>query len=255
MKGRNDSFVPDPFALLSAAMLASIAALSLGFCPAAAAQPASGDLQQRLLAQAKSSRAEDFAFTRTVHSQSDFGEKKNEVVRVERFDPSKPAEDRWTLVSVDGAPPTEDAAKKYRSESAKRVVPGYWRLAAYFGTPAQTRTDSRGRTVFEFRKIPSGTVTVMDSDVSDDATIEATVGDAGGVPFVEEVRVTVKPTRIKLVMKIESYTAVGKYRMGPEGKPEILEQTSDMAGSGMGQSGHVHTVSTYSDIRLVGNSR
>src|SRR5262249_11465098 len=149
------------------------------------------------------------------------------------------------LVSVNGAPPPEDDLKRYRSGSAKRRVPGYSRLSGYFGTPATVSTDAKGRTVFRFAALPKTTVVVMDSDVSSDASAEASVAGAGGVPFVEEVRTTVKPTRIKLVAKLEKYEAIGRYGLGPEGKPLLLEQTSDVAGSGLGQEGKVHTVSTY----------
>ena len=34
-------------------------------------------------------------------------------------------------------------------------------------------------------------------------------------------------------------------------KPLLMEQNSEMSGSGMGQEGHVHTVVTYSDYRAV----
>ena len=49
---------------------------------------------------------------------------------VERFDPTKPVEARWTLISVDDAAPSADDLKEFRKESAKRPVPGYcaWRI-------------------------------------------------------------------------------------------------------------------------------
>lgn len=57
--------------------------------------------------------------------------------------------------------------------------------------------------------------------------------------------------RIKLLMKLEAFESNGRYRIGPEGKPLLMEQTSDMSGSGMGQQGKFHTVATYSDYRAV----
>jgi len=95
----------------------------------------------------------------------------------------------------------------------------------------------------------------MDSDVSQNATVDASVGDANGVPFAEQTYVTVKPMRIKLLMKLERYESTARYRIGSEGKPLLVEQTADMTGSGMGQEGRGHTVATYSDYRLVGNQR
>ncbi len=52
-------------------------------------------------------------------------------------------------------------------------------------------------------------------------------------------------------MKLEAFESNGRYRIGPEGKPLLMEQTSDMSGSGMGQQGKFHTVATYSDYRAV----
>ena len=130
-------------------------------------------------------------------------------------------------------------------------MPGYYRLAGYFGSAATTSTDSRGRTVFHFAALPKDTVKVMDSDVSQNATAEASVGEANGVPFVEQLHVSVRPMRLKLIAKLESYEYTARFRMGPEGKPLLMEQNSEMSGSGMGQEGHVHTVVTYSDYRAV----
>jgi hypothetical protein len=109
--------------------------------------------------------------------------------------------------------------------------------------------------VFHFNALPKDIVKVMDSDVSQNATADASVSEADGVPFVEQLHVTVRPMRIKLIAKLESYEFTARYRVGPEGKPLLMEQTTDMSGSGMGQEGKVHTVVTYYDYRAVGNKR
>ena len=57
--------------------------------------------------------------------------------------------------------------------------------------------------------------------------------------------------RMKLIMKLDKYEFSARYRIGPEGKPLLVEQTTDMSGSGMGQEGRSHTVVTYSDYRAV----
>src|SRR5262245_35458778 len=255
METRTESPFSIPFPVLGGSVLAA----ALVFGPAGAAsvfaQSAASELQQRVLAQAKSMSPDDYAFTRTVRSDSTYGGKDEHRVTVEQYDPARPPERRWTLVSVDGAPPSEEELKRYSAASPTRRVPGYYRLAGYFGTGATVSTDPRGRTVLHFGALPKDAVVVMDSDVSEDAVVDASVADAGGTPFVEEVRVTVKPTRIKLVAKLQKYEAVGRYRLGPEGKPLLVEQTSDVAGSGLGQEGKVHTVSTYSDYRFVRNTR
>jgi hypothetical protein len=237
------------------AMAAGIAIACLALSHPAAAEPAADELKARLLAQARAVTPEDYAFARTVRSESTSGGKTEKHVSVETFDPTKPAESRWTLLTIDGSPPSEEVLRKFRTDSAKRRVSGYGRLAAYLGAPATTSKDAEGRTVFHFAALPKGTVTVMDSDVSEDARADAVVGEAGGVPFVEELRVAVKPTRLKLVMKLRRYETVGRYHMGPEGKPMLAELTSDMSGSGLGVDAEIHSVATYSDYRVVGGRR
>ena len=231
--------------------LTILAMLSLSSGPAAFAQQNEGDLKQRILSQAKSVGADDYAFTRTIRSEPTAKGKTETTLTVDKYDPTKSGDARWTLVSVDGAPPSADALSKYRKETPKRRVPGYHRLANYFAGPVTTASDSRGRTVFRFASLPKESVLVFNSDLSHNTTAEASVGDANGVPFVEQVRLSIKPTRIKLIMKLQHYESTSRFRMGPDGKPVLAEQVADVTGSGMGQEGQLHQVITYSDYRAV----
>jgi hypothetical protein len=219
------------------------------------AQNKPDELKQRILSQTQSLSADDYAFTRTIKSDSVSNGKTEQHVNIDKFDPTKSGDARWTLVSRDGAPPSADVLSQYKKDAPKRRVPGYYRLAGYFGSAATASTDSRGRTVFHFAALPKDIVKVMDSDVSQNATADATVSETDGTAFVEQLHVTVRPTRIKLIAKLDSYEFTAHYRVGPEGKPLLMEQTTDMAGSGMGQEGKVHTVVTYYDYRAVGNKR
>jgi len=231
--------------------LAIIGILCLGSGVAALGEASPDELKQRILAQTQSISPDDYAFTRTIRSDGVSNGKSEKKVRVEKFDPTKPAEARWTLVSVDGAAPSADDLDRFRKDAPKRRMPGYYRLAGYFGSTATASADSRGRTVFHFAALPKDTVKVMDSDVSGNATAEATLGEADGVQFVEQIHLSVRPMRIKLIAKLNSYEYTARFRMGPEGKPLLMEQNSEMSGSGMGQEGHGHTVVTYSDYRAV----
>ena len=227
------------------------ALLCLGLISTAAAQQNTDELKQRVLAQAQSLSPDDYAFTRTIRSETNSKGKIEKKVTVEKFDPTKPADARWTLVTIDGAAPSADQLKNYQKEAAKRrVVPGYHRLAAYFGSPA-TATESGGKTVFRFASLPKGSISVLDSDISHNATAEASVAEANEMPFAEQVRFTVKPMRVKLLMKIDRLENVARYRIGPGGKPVLAESTSDMAGSGLGQEGTMRNTTTYSDYRAV----
>src|SRR6266403_971729 len=224
-----------------------MAMLGLALTVTILAQNNSDELKQRILAQTRSISPDDYAFTRTIHSDGTSNGKAEKKVRIEKFDPTKPAEVRWTLVSVDGAPPSADELDRFKKDAPKRRMPGYYRLAGYFGSSATASTDSHGRTVFHFSALPKDTVKVMDSDVTQNATAEASVSEASGVQFVEQLHVSVRPMRLKLIAKLESYEYTARFRVGPEGKPLLMEQISEMSGSGMGQEGHGHTVVTYSD--------
>ena len=213
------------------------------------AEDKTNDLKQRVLTQAQNTGPDDYAFTRTSRTESTSSGKTETHTVVEKYDPTKSGDGRWSLVSVDGAAPAADALSKYKKETPKRRVPGYYRLAKYFAANATTSTDSRGRTVFHFDSLPKDSAVVMDSDVSSNTSADVTVGEANGTAFAEHVRLAVKPMRLKLIMKLERYESTARYRLGADGKPQLVEHVADMAGSGLGQEGKAHTVITYSDYR------
>ncbi len=228
-----------------------IALLSLSAAATAVAQQNNDQLKQRVLAQAQSLSPEDYAFTRTIRSDTNSNGKAEKKVTIEKFDPTKSADARWTLVSIDGAPPSAEQLKSHQKEAAKRAtVPGYHRVGAYFGMPA-TASESGGKTVFRFASLPKGSISILGTDVSHNASAEATVSEANGAALVEQVRITVKPMRVKLVMKLDRLENIARYRIGAGGKPFLMESTSDMSGSGMGQEGTMRNTTTYSDYRAV----
>ena len=227
------------------------AAILLATISTSHGQNKSDDVKQRIIAQAQSVSADDYAFTRTIRSEANANGKNETTIMVDKYDPTKSGDARWSLVSVNGSAPPADALTKYQKESPKRRVPGYHRLANYFTAPATTTADSRGRTVFHFASLPKDSVLVFNSDLSRNTTADASVGEANGVPFVEQVKLSIQPTRIKLIMKLDYYESTSRFRMGPNGKPILVEQIADVNGSGMGQEGKLHQVITYSDYRSV----
>jgi hypothetical protein len=200
--------------------------------------------------------AEDHAYTRTVRTEATEGtgsDKKEESVIVDRWDPAKPLDQRWTFVSIDGKPPDADQLKIYRQAVEKRRQTYYGRVAGYFGKPATSSVDVRGRTIFRFASLPKETVMVNNSDISANATGEVVVDTTGATPFIEEVRFTsTKPTRVKLIAKIDRFETMTRYRLMPDGKPVPIESSSDMTGSMLGKQGRIHTRIAYTDHRAVG---
>jgi hypothetical protein len=235
---------------LTRAAIAGVAVWLASIC-IGSAESKPDELKQRVLTQAQSMSADDYAFTRTVKSEQISKDKTEQHTTIEKFDPSKSGDARWSLVSMDGAMPSADVLAKYKKDSPKRRVPGYYRLAKYFGGNSTMTTDARGRTVFHFSSLPKDTAIVFDSDVSANSSADVTVADANGIAYAEQVHLTVKPMRIKLLMKLEQYESTAHYRIGPEGKPLLFEHTAEMTGSGMGQEGRARNVITYSDYRAV----
>lgn len=237
--------------IIALAKVAIIAAAVLA-CPSNShAQDKADQVKQRILTQAQSLGPDDYAFTRTVKSEQTSNGRVEHHVNIDKYDPTKPSNARWTLVTVDGAPPSADIVAAYNKESPKRRVPGYYRLAKYFGNPSTVSTDSRGRTTFHLNSLPKDSAVVMDSDVSSNTSADVTVSEENATAFAEQVHLSVRPMRLKLIMKLEHYESTARYRMGPEGKPLLIEHTADMSGSGLGQEGKAHTVATYTDYRAV----
>ena len=205
-------------------------------------------LKQRVIALARTVGAEDYAFTRTARVEQIAGEKKQTRATVERYDPRKPADQRWNIVSVDGRAPTTDELKNHRKESPKRRVAHYGRVANYFGAESTTTAGQSGRTIFRFAQLPKESLVVNNNDFSSSAVAEATVDASGAVPFVEQVRFTLtKPVRLMLVAKVERFESITRYRVLADGKPVPVEQVSEMSGSMPGKVGRIKTLLTYSD--------
>jgi hypothetical protein len=210
-------------------------------------------LKDRIIAHARTVTADDYAYTRTVQMESTEGSKTEENVIIERWDPAKPLEQRWTFISINGKPPDVEQLKDYRKELPKRRQAYYGRVAGYFAKPATSTVDARGRTVFRIPSLPKESVMVSDVDISANATGEIVADTTGPIPFIEEVRfASTKPTRVKLIAKIERFETTTRYRLMPDGKPVPVELVSEMSGSMLGQQGRIRTRITYSDHRAAG---
>ena len=208
-------------------------------------------LKQRVLALARTVGPDDYAFTRKARVEQIEAGKKEETVTIEQFDPAKPAQQRWTLVSVDGRAPTSQELERHAKEAPKRNVAHYGRVATYFGAPATAAEVANGRS-FRFVVLPKESLIVNGTDLSAHAVAEAIVATSGAIPFVEQVRFTLtRPARIKVVAKVEQFEATTRYRQMPNGKPVPVEQMSDVSGSMLGKTGRLKTVLTYTEHRAV----
>jgi hypothetical protein len=206
-----------------------------------AAAPAADPLQSKLIADAKLFPPSTLSFTRNVTMTQTGDGKTEKSVRVDRWDGKQ-----WTLVSVDGKPPSADEAAKFRKETAGRPVPGYYRLAGYLNAPASRGTDAQGNTVLKIAKLPSGSVD-MAGDRSDKFGGEAVVATAGPTTYVKQLRVSARePFRLMVVAKIDRFDIVNDYALGKAGRPVVVRSVQEYAGSRPGESGTVRNEVVYS---------
>ncbi len=63
-------------------------------------------------------------------------------VRVDRFDPRAAAGRQWTLLSVNGRPPTPTDQGEHRKLVSSLRVPGFYRLSAILAGEPERRTDT-----------------------------------------------------------------------------------------------------------------
>ena len=207
-------------------------------------------MQERVLAVARTVTAEDYAFTRFVRTERMESGRVTQRTELERYDPAKPLEQRWTLVAVDGRAPTAEELTKHARDAARRRVAHYGRIVNYFGAPATTSINAKGRTVFRFTSLPPESVVLSGNDVSANVICEAAVNTGGAVPFIDEVRFTLtKPMRVKVVARIERGEVISRFRLMPDGKPVPVEHSSDVYGSLMGRQGRIKSVLTYTEHR------
>lgn len=206
------------------------------------------ELQQQVLAAARATRPDAYGFRRTMAIERTGAPRR---VIVEQFDPRRSAGERWSLVSVDGRPPSAKEAEQARK--AKRgPTPSYADLAKWFGAPATRVAAAPGYVTYRFARLPKGAIKIGSHDASADVTAEALVNVRGSAPFVERVRLSsTKGFRMMLVASVKSMVLTGRYRLTPEGQPVPAESESDIVGSLVGKSGRLQSAVTFSDYRSV----
>ena len=217
---------------------------------AVATPAAADDLQGRVLAGARAVSPEAIAFTRTTRVEQRQGTGAPEVhSQVDRWDPSRPVPQRWTLISIDGRTPTSDEIVNAATRYADAPVPSYGRLARWLG--AKAMCDAR---TCRYAALPHGVFMFNGRDLSADTAAEAIVGD-GPVPWVVRTHfVSTKGFRMMLVAHVDRVEASQTFRLLPGGIPAPAESVIEMTGAMMGKSGSIRTVTTYSDVKAAAPS-
>ncbi|MDQ2659235.1 MAG: hypothetical protein M3Y03_02325 [Verrucomicrobiota bacterium] len=217
------------------------------------ARGADDPLPARIIAFARTVGPDDYAYTRTIRTEEVAKDKSEPHVVIERFDPTKPGDQRWSFVSVDDRAPNAKEMREYRDSLPKRRPAYYGRVALYFTSPASKSVDAQGRPLFHFSTMPKDTIMAGDTDLSAHISGDVLVDtSSSAAPFLSEVRFhSTTPTRIKLIAKIDRFDTTTRYRMLPDGQPVPSEFESEVSGSLLGQSGTIRTRISFSDYRRV----
>lgn len=205
-------------------------------------------LQDQVLATARATRSDIYAFRRTIAIERTGAARQ---VFVEQFDPRKPAAQQWTLVSVDGRAPAEKDLNGWR-KGDRGPVPSYGQIAKWFGGPATRSDGPAGYVTYRFARLPAGALKIGSHDASADTQAEALVNTQGRIPYVERVRlVSTKSFRMMLVASVQSMAMSGHYRQQADGVPVPAESTSRIIGALFGKDQTIQAVATYSDFQKV----
>lgn len=217
-------------------------------CTLAATQAQADELQNRVLASIRASRADAFTFQRAMVFDSSGSPRKTIV---ERYDPRRPAADRWTLVSVDARAPTPKDIERSR-KTRRSDAPSYSQLAEFFGAPARRSDGPAGYVTYHFDRLPAGALKIGSHDASADTQADAFVNVKGNIPFLERVRFTsTKGFRMMLIASVQSMDLSRRYTQLSSGAVVPESSASSLKGSYLGKVGHMETATSFSGFQAV----
>ena len=203
---------------------------------AASAAP-TDPLRDRIIAGAGAQVPASLTFDRTVSITQKGGGQIDHVVRVERWDGRG-----WTLLSMNGKPPSASDIRNAAKAQSTLPVPGYYRLATLLTAATERATDAQGHTVYRIPQLPPGSVPSSDGDLSQHLAGEATVATTpAGEPWVQRLKLTARePFKIGWMLKVAKFEQVSEYKLDPAGVPRLATQIADSTGTLLGISGGEH---------------
>lgn len=187
-------------------------------------------LREAIITDARATDPASIAFDRTSTAIRRGPGIKEKTVTVERWDGRS-----WSLVSVNGKPPSASQLKDFRKATVANPVPGYHRLAALMAAASDIEVDSEGRKVLKIPVLPPGTVRTDSADISSHLSGEAVLAINDGKPYVARLKVKARENfKLNLLIKVTNFEQVSDYRVGPDGRPRLASQTADSKGKMFG---------------------
>ena len=187
-------------------------------------------LRDAIITDARATNPAAIAFDRTTTAIRRGPGIKDKTVTVERWDGQ-----RWSLVSVNGNPPSAIQLKGFRKATAANPVPGYYRLAALMAAASEISVDGNGQKTLKIPVLPPGTVRTDSADISGHLSGEAVVANNDGKPYVARLKVKAREYfKLNLLIKVTNFEQISDYRLGPDGRPRLASQSADSKGSMFG---------------------
>lgn len=177
---------------------------------------------------ADAARADAVGFERTTREEKQTSKGPAVEVRVDRFDPKAPEGRQWTLLSVDGRPPTGRQRAEHRKLVSSFPVPGFYRLSTILAGEPTRVTDAQGRTLYRWESLPAGSIPTPGPDISGRMAAEAVVEKVAGRPVFKSVRLFApKPFKVMSVARVNRFDQVNHYELLNGAVPVLTSQASE----------------------------
>lgn len=189
----------------------------------AAAPAAAAPAIDAIRAEVRAAGPYAFERTRTITDTRNGGTRR---VEVDRYDPARPEGSRWTLVSVNGKPPTEADRKAHaRAVADQPIAPGPWRLDPLLAGPNPTARPNGRETIYSWPRLPRGSLPFGRFDVTGNLAAEVAVTEVGGRPTVTRMRVYApEPFRVLAIAKFDTLTVTSDYARDSSGRLILTRQ-------------------------------
>ena len=206
---------------------------------ATASAPAPETIRDQVIAGARSQLP--LAFERTTHVVQVGGGTRTVTHRIERWDGAA-----WSIVSINGKPPTASDIREQAKAVAAQPIPGYHRLAGLLAAATTRDTDAQGRSVLIIPQLPPGTVVNAGTDISAHLRAEAIVVTNAGQPWVQRLTLTNRePFKMSWALKVLAFEQVSEYQLDASGRPRLASQANDSTGTMFGFNGGQKAEITY----------
>jgi hypothetical protein len=209
-----------------------------------AAAPVPDPLLSRLIADARALAPSTMSFDRATSAVQTTASGRGDADRRTDHWSGK----AWTLLSVDGKPPSVEATAKYAKQASGAIIPGYYRLGTFLAATTGKSADAQGRTVYHIDSMPKGSVNAG-GDISDRLAGDATVDTGGGAPYVARLHIYSRTAfHVMLVAKIDNFDVVTDYARTADGKPVLVRSVGVLKGSQFGTDGTQRTETTITNV-------